>query len=189
MKDLIHPTAIIDSGSLIGKSTRVWHFSHIMSDCVIGEDCIIGQNVFVGQGVKLGDRVKVQNNVSVYAGVFCKNDVFIGPSVVFTNVMNPRSFINRKEEFKPTIIEQGASLGANATIICGIVIGQYAFIGAGSVVTANVPDYALVYGNPAKLKGWVSKNGHKLNFGDDQASCPETGEKYIIKNNVVKPVL
>jgi UDP-2-acetamido-3-amino-2,3-dideoxy-glucuronate N-acetyltransferase len=158
----VHPTAVIDEGSSIGKGTRVWHFSHIMEGSVVGENCTIGQNVVISPRAVLGNNVKVQNNVSVYTGVVCEDDVFLGPSCVFTNVINPRSFISRKEEFKPTLVKKGASIGANATIICGITIGEYAMIGAGSVITKNVPDYALVVGNPGKQIGRVDKEGNRI---------------------------
>ncbi|GHU69098.1 N-acetyltransferase [Bacteroidia bacterium] len=157
----IHPTAIIDTGAKIATGTKIWHFSHIMPEAEIGENCILGQNVFVASGAQLGNGVKVQNNVSIYAGVICEDDVFLGPSCVFTNVVNPRAFIERKKEFKPTLIKKGASIGANATILCGITIGEYAMIGAGSVVTKDVPPYALVVGNPAKQIGLVDREGNK----------------------------
>ncbi len=156
-----HPTTVIDSPSVIGKATKIWHFSHIMANCTIGERCVIGQNVFIAEGVTIGDGVKIQNNVSVYKGVVCEDDVFIGPSVVFTNVINPRAFIERKDEFQPTIIKKGASIGANATILCGHTLGEYCMIGAGSVVTSDVEPYALMVGNPARQVGWVDKNGEK----------------------------
>jgi UDP-2-acetamido-3-amino-2,3-dideoxy-glucuronate N-acetyltransferase len=178
----IHPTAIADAGAIIGSGTKVWHFSHLMPACIIGANCIIGQNVFIDNGVRLGNGVKVQNNVSVYNGVYIDDDVFIGPSVVFTNVINPRSFIERKHEFRQTHIEKGATVGANATIVCGLRIGAYAMIGAGAVVTKNVKPYALVYGNPARQQGWVSKAGNKLNFNEAlKATCPQTGERYFLK--------
>jgi len=157
-----HPTAVVDKGALIGKGTKIWHFSHIMSESVIGENCTIGQNVLVSPHAALGNNVKVQNNVSVYTGVVCEDDVFLGPSCVFTNVINPRSFISRKEEFRPTLVKKGATIGANATIICGITIGEYAMIGAGAVVTKDVPDYALIIGNPGKQTGWVDKEGNTV---------------------------
>jgi UDP-2-acetamido-3-amino-2,3-dideoxy-glucuronate N-acetyltransferase len=157
-----HPTAIIDDGAKIGQGTKIWHFSHIMPEAEIGENCIIGQNVFVASKVVLGNRVKVQNNVSIYAGVVCEDDVFLGPSCVFTNVINPRAFIERKNEFRPTLIKKGASIGANATILCGITIGEYAMIGAGSVATKNVPPYALVVGNPARIIGKVDMEGNRI---------------------------
>jgi len=157
-----HPTAVIDEEAIIGKGTKIWHFSHIMSGAIIGEDCIIGQNVFIAPQTILGNNVKVQNNVSVYTGVVCENDVFLGPSCVFTNVINPRSFISRKEEFRTTLVKKGATIGANATIICGVTIGEYALIGAGAVVTKDVPDYALVVGNPGRQTGWVDKEGNTI---------------------------
>ena len=159
----IHPTALADEGAVIGAGTKIWHFSHIMPEAVIGENCVIGQNVMIAPQVVLGNRVKVQNNVSVYTGVVCEDDVFLGPSCVFTNVINPRSFIERKNEFRPTLVKQGASIGANATILCGITIGEYAMIGAGSVVTKEVPPYALIVGNPGKQIGWVDKEGNRIN--------------------------
>ncbi|MDX1956004.1 MAG: acyltransferase [Chitinophagaceae bacterium] len=155
----VHPTAIVDEGAQIGKGTRIWHFCHLMPQTVLGEDCILGQNVFIDNNARIGDRVKVQNNVSIYNGVVVEDDVFLGPSVVFTNVINPRSFIERKSEFRPTIIRKGATIGANATILCGVEIGEYAMIGAGAVVTRNVLPYALVVGNPARQTGWVNKDG------------------------------
>lgn len=179
-----HETAIIDNGCEIGIGTKIWHFSHIMENCKIGKNCNIGQNVVISPKVIIGNNVKIQNNVSLYTGVICEDDVFLGPSCVFTNIINPRSFISRKEEFKQTIIKQGASIGANATIICGNTIGQYALIGAGAVVTKDIPNFAIVVGNPAKQIGWVSKAGHKLHFDENNlAFCPETNEKYILKND------
>ncbi len=181
-----HETAVIDDGCEIGKGTKIWHFSHIMSGCFIGEGCNIGQNVVISPSVKLGRNVKVQNNVSVYTGVICEDDVFLGPSMVFTNVINPRSHVNRKNEFMPTYIRKGASIGANATVICGNEIGEYALVGAGSVITKPVKPYALVVGNPAKQIGWVSENGHTLHFDNDNtAICPETGQVYQLKNGLV----
>lgn len=180
-----HETAIIDDGCSIGKGTKIWHFSHIMQDCVIGEDCNIGQNVVISPHVVLGRNIKIQNNVSVYTGVTCEDDVFLGPSMVFTNVVNPRSFISRKSEYKQTIIRKGASIGANATIVCGHEIGEYALIGAGSVITKDVKPYALMVGNPARQIGWVSKNGHRLTFENNKAACPETGEIYELQNNTI----
>ncbi len=178
-----HPTAIIDHGAEIGKRTKIWHFSHVMPTAKIGANCIIGQNVFIGANVTLGNRVKVQNNVSVYDGVFCEDDVFIGPSVVFTNVKRPRSAIDRKHQFAKTLIGRGASLGANSTIICGNEIGEYALIGAGSVITKAVPSYALIVGNPAVQIGWVSRSGCNLNFDETgTAICEETNEKYKLVN-------
>jgi UDP-2-acetamido-3-amino-2,3-dideoxy-glucuronate N-acetyltransferase len=183
----IHPSSVIDEGAKIGTGTRVWHFSHLMPGSIVGENCIIGQNVFIDRNVFVGNGVKIQNNVSVYNGVTIENDVFLGPSVVFTNVINPRSFIERKNEFKTTLVKQGATIGANATILCGIEIGNYAFIGAGSVVVKNVPDFALIVGNPAKQTGWVNKNGNKLEFDNSGiAICPDTGLKYKLTNHLVK---
>jgi UDP-2-acetamido-3-amino-2,3-dideoxy-glucuronate N-acetyltransferase len=184
-----HPSSIIDENCKIGDGTKIWHFSHIMSESVIGKGCNIGQNVVVSPGVILGDNVKVQNNVSIYTGVICEDDVFLGPSMVFTNVINPRSAITRKNEFRKTIVRKGASIGANATIICGNEIGQYAMIGAGSVITREVAAYALVYGNPARQHGWISEYGHKLKFDiEGIAVCPESGEKYMLFNNEVSKI-
>jgi UDP-2-acetamido-3-amino-2,3-dideoxy-glucuronate N-acetyltransferase len=181
-----HETAVIDLGCQIGKGTKIWHFSHIMSDCFIGENCNLGQNVVVSPAVVLGNNVKVQNNVSIYTGVICEDDVFLGPSMVFTNITNPRSSIVRKDQYVKTNVRKGATIGANATIVCGIEIGQYAFIGAGAVVTKDVLPYALVVGNPAKQIGWMSEYGHRLNFNkDNQAICPESKEKYVLLNNEV----
>lgn len=181
-----HETAVIDENCQIGSGTKIWHFSHIMSNCVIGNNCNIGQNVVISPQVVLGNNVKVQNNVSVYTGVICEDDVFLGPSMVFTNVINPRSSVNRKNEYKSTFVRKGATIGANATIVCGIEIGEYAFIGAGAVVTKSVKPFSLVVGNPARHIGWVSKNGHKLTFDKDGiAVCPETKEKYeLVGGNV-----
>jgi len=184
-----HPSAIIDENCEIGEGTKIWHFSHIMSESIIGKRCNIGQNVVVSPQVVLGDNVKVQNNVSIYTGVICEDDVFLGPSMVFTNVINPRSAIIRKDEYRKTIVRKGASIGANATVICGNEIGQYAMIGAGAVITKEVPAFALVYGNPARQNGWVSEYGHKLNFDKDGlATCPESGEKYALSNNEVRKI-
>lgn len=181
-----HPSSYIDQPCTIGNGTHIWHFCHIMQNCVVGENCNIGQNVMIGKGVTLGNNVKVQNNVSLYEGVSCEDDVFIGPSVVFTNVINPRSAVSRKYEFKQTIIKRGASIGANATIVCGITIGEFAFVGAGSVVTKSVAAYALAKGNPAKQTGWMSEHGSKLLFNEQGiAFCNETGEKYILKSGAV----
>ncbi len=181
-----HETAIIDSGCTIGNNTKIWHFTHIMPDCVIGESCNIGQNVVISPQVIIGNNVKIQNNVSVYTGVICEDDVFLGPSMVFTNVFNPRSAIARKNEYKKTLVRKGATIGANATIVCGITIGQYAFIGAGAVVTRNIPDFALVMGNPARQTGWMSEYGHKLRFNDEGwAICPESQQKYRLQNGSV----
>ncbi|MEJ0034127.1 MAG: acyltransferase [Bacteroidota bacterium] len=188
-KYFAHPTAVIDEGSKIGEGTKIWHFSHIMPDCVIGEDCNIGQNVVISPGVVLGRNVKVQNNVSIYTGVVCEDDVFLGPSMVFTNVINPRSAVNRKNQYVKTLVKRGASIGANATIVCGNDIGEFAFIGAGAVVTKEVPPYALVIGNPARQKGWISEYGHPLNFDKDGfAVCEESREKYSLNNGKVKKV-
>ena len=185
----VHPTAIIDENCEIGEGTKIWHFSHIMSGCKIGKRCNIGQNVVVSPQVILGENVKVQNNVSIYTGVICEDDVFLGPSMVFTNVINPRSAIIRKDEYRKTIVRKGASIGANATVVCGNEIGQYAMIGAGAVITKEVPAYALVYGNPARQNGWVSEYGHKLNFDNEGlAICPESGEKYSLLNNQVSKI-
>jgi UDP-2-acetamido-3-amino-2,3-dideoxy-glucuronate N-acetyltransferase len=177
-----HETAVVDAGCKIGKGTKIWHFTHIMSDCVIGEHCNLGQNVVVMPGVILGNNVKVQNNVSLYTGVICEEDVFLGPSMVFTNVINPRSAVNRKEQYKKTYVEKGATVGANATIVCGIKIGRFAFIGAGAVVTKDVLPYSLVVGNPARHVGWMSEYGHRLNFNDKGiAECPENRDKYKLE--------
>ncbi len=182
----VHPSAIVDEGCKIGKGTKIWHFSHIMPNCEIGENCNIGQNVVVSPQVILGNNVKVQNNVSIYTGVICEDDVFLGPSMVFTNVINPRSAVNRRDQYLKTTVKRGASIGANATIVCGHDIGAFAFIGAGAVVTKNVPDYALVIGNPARQTGWMSEYGHKLKFDAvGIAVCPESNEKYQLKNNLV----
>jgi UDP-2-acetamido-3-amino-2,3-dideoxy-glucuronate N-acetyltransferase len=184
----IHPSAIADKGSTIGNNTYIWHFSHIMPGAVIGTNCIIGQNVFIGNGVLIGDGVKIQNNVSLYNGVSIEDDVFIGPSAVFTNVINPRSFVERKNEFKKTLICRGASIGANATIICGVQIGKFSMIGAGSVATKSFPDYSLAYGNPAVRHGWVSKKGYSLVFNDmGEAICKGTGEPYFLYRDNVQP--
>jgi UDP-2-acetamido-3-amino-2,3-dideoxy-glucuronate N-acetyltransferase len=186
MEYFAHETAVIDIGCQIGQGTKIWHFSHIMSNCTIGEKCNIGQNVVVSPDVVLGNNVKVQNNVSIYTGVICENDVFLGPSMVFTNVINPRSAIIRKDEYKKTLVKKGASIGANATIVCGNDIGKYAMIGAGAVVTKDVPDFALLVGNPARQLGWVSIYGHRLNFNDqNEATCPESGQRYTLNNNQV----
>ncbi len=184
MNPFIHPTAIIDPDCQIGDGTKIWHFSHLMSHCKIGKNCNLGQNVFVAEGVTIGDHVKVQNNVSIYAGVEVEDDVFLGPSMVFTNVLNPRSFIERKSEFKKTLVRKGATIGANATIVCGNSIGRYALVGAGAVVTKPVPDYALMVGNPAVQIGWVSEYGHTLTFDEQgRAVCPESGQQYRLEQN------
>ena len=185
-KYFAHETAVIDDDCEIGEGTKIWHFSHIMSNCKIGERCNIGQNVVVSPDVVLGKNVKVQNNVSIYTGVICEDDVFLGPSMVFTNVTNPRSAVNRRGQYETTIVKKGASIGANATIVCGHNIGKFAFIGAGAVVTKEVKDYALVVGNPAKQIGWMSEYGHRLNFNEEGiAVCPESNEKYKLENNCV----
>jgi len=184
-----HETAVIDDGCKIGKGTKIWHFSHIMTGSEIGENCNIGQNVVISPGVKLGCNVKVQNNVSIYTGVTCEDDVFLGPSVVFTNVINPRSAINRKNQYGSTSVEKGASIGANATIVCGIKIGKYSFVGAGAVVTKDVKPFALVVGNPARHTGWMSEYGHKLIFNSDGiATCSESGDRYRLENNEVSRI-
>jgi UDP-2-acetamido-3-amino-2,3-dideoxy-glucuronate N-acetyltransferase len=185
-----HETAVIDEGCKIGKGTKIWHFSHIMAGSEIGENCNVGQNVVVSPGVRLGNNVKVQNNVSIYTGVICDDDVFLGPSMVFTNVINPRSAIIRKDQYLETIVERGASIGANSTIVCGNTIGRYAFIGAGAVVTKHVKPYALVVGNPARQTGWISEFGHKLIFDSyGFAFCPESRERYLLENGVVSKII
>jgi UDP-2-acetamido-3-amino-2,3-dideoxy-glucuronate N-acetyltransferase len=184
-----HPTSVIDDGSEISAGTKIWHFSHVMSGCVIGENCNIGQNVVISPGVVLGVNVKIQNNVSVYTGVICEDDVFLGPSMVFTNVINPRSAINRRGEYSRTLVRKGASIGANATVVCGNNIGSFALVGAGAVITKDVADYALVVGNPAKQIGWVSEYGHRLNFdADGIALCIESGQTYSLIENEVKRI-
>ena len=184
-----HETAVIDDGCVIGEGTKIWHFSHVMPNCTIGKKCNIGQNVVVSPDVILGNNVKVQNNVSIYTGVICEDDVFLGPSMVFTNVINPRSAVIRKDEYKKTIVKKGASIGANSTIICGNNIGEFALIGAGAVVTKEVLPYALVVGNPSKQIGWISEYGHRLNFDDTNiAICPESNEKYKLHNNMVTKI-
>lgn len=186
MKYKAHPSAVIDEGCKIGAGTSIWHFSHIMTNCIIGENCNIGQNVVVSPGVILGNNVKIQNNVSVYTGVTCEDDVFLGPSCVFTNITNPRSAVNRRGQYVKTHVGKGASIGANATIICGHSIGRYALIGAGAVLTKNVPDYALVVGNPARQIGWVSAYGHRLTFNEQgRAICKESQEVYQLINEKV----
>lgn len=184
-----HELAIIDEGCTIGNGTKIWHFSHVMPDCIIGERCNIGQNVVVSPGVKLGNNVKIQNNVSLYTGVECEDDVFLGPSMVFTNVINPRSAVNRRDQYSKTVVRKGASIGANATIVCGHDIGEYAFIGAGAVVTKTVPAFALVVGNPARQLGWMSEFGHRLEFNSEGiATCPESNDQYQLENNNVKKI-
>jgi UDP-2-acetamido-3-amino-2,3-dideoxy-glucuronate N-acetyltransferase len=181
-----HPTAVIDEGATIGEGTRIWHFSHIMPGAVIGEKCNLGQNVVVSPDVVLGRNVKVQNNVSIYTGVICEDDVFLGPSMVFTNVINPRSAIVRKNEYRQTLVKKGASIGANATVVCGNTIGEYALIGAGAVITKPVKPYALVVGNPARQLGWVSEYGHRLEFDiNNIAVCPESGQQYLLQDNQI----
>lgn len=188
MSAFIHPTAIIDDGAQIGEGTRIWHFSHLMATCRVGERCNIGQNVYIDNNVTIGNGVKIQNNVSVYNGVIIEDDVFLGPSAVFTNVINPRSFIERKSEFKETLVRKGATIGANATILCGVEIGSYAMIGAAAVVVKNVLPYALMIGNPARQIGWVSEAGLTLDFDPDGiASCPESGKRFQLKNGWVLP--
>lgn len=182
-----HPTAIIDAGAQIGPDSKIWHFCHVMPEARIGSRCSLGQNVFVGNAVVLGDGVKVQNNVSIYSGVICEDDVFLGPSMVFTNVINPRSGVNRRGEYQTTYVEKGVTIGANATIVCGIRLGRYAFIGAGSVVTKDVPPYALMVGNPARQTGWMSEWGHRLQFDNaGQAICAESGETYRLEDGQVQ---
>ena len=182
-----HETAVVDDGCDIGKGVKIWHFTHVMSNCVIGENCNIGQNVVVSPGVILGKNVKVQNNVSLYTGVVCEDDVFLGPSMVFTNISNPRSAVIRRDKYEKTLVKKGATIGANATIVCGHTIGAFAFIGAGAVVTRDVPDYALLVGNPARQTGWMSSYGHRLDFDEKGiAVCPESKEVYKIENGVVR---
>lgn len=182
-----HETAIIDEGADIGSGTKIWHFSHVMAKTVLGKNCNLGQNVFVADDVTLGDNVKVQNNVSIYSGVVCEDDVFLGPSMVFTNIKNPRSAVVRKGEYSKTLVKQGASIGANATIVCGNDVGRFAFIAAGAVVTTNVPDYALMIGAPARQQGWMSEFGHRLEFNENgEAVCPESQEKYLLSDNSVE---
>lgn len=184
-----HDTAVIDEGCEIGENTKIWHFSHIMPRCIIGKNCNIGQNVVVSPDVVLGNNVKVQNNVSIYSGVICEDDVFLGPSMVFTNVTNPRSAVNRRDQYSRTVVRKGATIGANATIVCGNDIGEYAFIGAGSVVTKTVDAYALVVGNPARQKGWMSEYGHRLSFDEKgKAQCPESKDWYELKDQKVQKI-
>lgn len=181
----VHESSIVDEGAAVGEGTKIWHYSHVMSGANIGQRCVLGQNVYIGNKGVLGNGVKVQNNVSIYDDVICEDDVFLGPSCVLTNVINPRSFVERKDEYKRTLIKRGASVGANATIVCGVTIGEYAFIGAGAVVTRDVAPYSLVYGTPATHQAWVSKNGHRL--GED-LRCPETGERYQLVDGTIAPV-
>lgn len=184
-----HETAVLDEGCEIGEGTKIWHFTHIMPNCKIGKNCNMGQNVVISPQVVLGNNVKVQNNVSIYTGVICEDDVFLGPSMVFTNITNPRSAVVRRDQYETTLIKKGASIGANATILCGHTIGRYAFIGAGAVVTKDVADYALVMGNPARHAGWMSEYGHRLSFDDHgYAACPESGEKYKLVDQTVTKI-
>jgi len=187
-KYFAHETAVIDKDCIIGEETKIWHFSHIMSNCIIGKKCNLGQNVVISPDVILGKNVKIQNNVSVYTGVICEDDVFLGPSMVFTNITNPRSSVNRRSKYIKTLVKKGATIGANATILCGNTIGSYSLIGAGSVVTKDIPDYALVVGNPSRQIGWVSEYGNKLNFDSNgEATCSESKQKYKLNdNNVIK---
>ena len=185
----VHESSFVDDGCEIGAGVKIWHFSHLMSGCKVGNNCNIGQNVVISSKVVLGNNVKVQNNVSIYEGVVCEDDVFLGPSMVFTNVINPRSAIPRKHEYKSTIVKKGASIGANATIVCGNNIGEYALVGAGAVITKQVPAYALIMGNPGKQKGWVSEYGHTLLFDErNHAVCKESGQKYLLENGIVKRI-
>ncbi|MEP7236278.1 MAG: DapH/DapD/GlmU-related protein [Ferruginibacter sp.] len=189
MSYYVHPSSVIDDNCQIGEGTKIWHFSHVMSGAIIGKNCNLGQNVVVSPQVILGNNVRVQNNVSIYEGVICEDDVFLGPSAVLTNVINPRSAISRKAEFKTTMIKKGASIGANATIVCGNTIGEYAFIGAGAVVTKDVPAYALIVGNPGRQTGWMSEYGHKLKFNENNiAVCEESGEQYLLDNNLLRRI-
>lgn len=185
MSYFVHESAIVDEGAIIGDGTKIWHFSHIMPDCEIGNKCNIGQNVVISPGVKLGQNVKIQNNVSIYTGVECEDDVFLGPSCVFTNITNPRSAVIRRDQYVRTVLRKGCSIGANATIVCGNELGAYALIGAGAVITKDVPAYALIVGNPGRQIGWVSEYGHRLKFEEGVATCPESGEKYELVNGQV----
>jgi UDP-2-acetamido-3-amino-2,3-dideoxy-glucuronate N-acetyltransferase len=185
----LHPSSIVDEGAEIGANTKIWHFCHVSAPCRIGPDCNLGQNVFIARGVEIGRNVKIQNNVSVYEGVVLEDDVFCGPSMVFTNVMNPRSFVSRKTEYRTTRVKRGASIGANATVVCGVTIGEYAFIGAGSVVTHDVPDYALAYGSPARPRGWMCKCGEKLELGGKTSrACSRCGAAYELEGDALRPV-
>ena len=185
----VHETALVDEGCQIAPGVKIWHFCHIMPECIIGENCNIGQNAMIAPKVVLGKNVKVQNNVSIYTGVECEDDVFLGPSMVFTNVVNPRSALNRKDQFQKTLVKKGATIGANATILCGCDIGRYAFVGAGAVVTKSVPDYALVVGNPARQTGWMSEYGHRLHFDETgRGVCPESKEQYLLEQNKVRKI-
>ena len=185
----VHESAIIEKGCQIGKGSKIWHFSHLMPRCELGQNCIVGQNVFIASDVLIGNNCKIQNNVSIYTGVICEDDVFLGPSMVFTNVSNPRSAVIRRDKYEKTLVRKGASIGANATVVCGNTIGQHAFIGAGAVVTKDVPAYALVVGNPARQLGWISEFGHRLEFGaSNKAKCPESGDLYELNNKGVQKV-
>lgn len=187
MSTFIHPTAIIDPGAMIGEGTKIWHFSHVMEGAVIGDACSIGQNVFIASGVQLGRGCKVQNNVSLYEGLICEDEVFLGPSCVFTNIRNPRSAVVRKGQYQTTLLRRGVTIGANATLVCGIELGEYAFVGAGAVVTQTVAPYALVVGTPARQIGWMSRHGHRLHFNQDGiAQCPESGERYVLNEGRVR---
>lgn len=186
-KAFIHESAYVDDGAEVGAGTKIWHFSHLMSKARVGAECTLGQNVFIADNVVIGNRTKIQNNVSVYEGVVCEEEVFLGPAMVFTNVINPRSAVERKEEFRKTVVKKGATIGANATILCGITIGRYSMIGAGAVVTKDVPDYALVVGNPARPAGWMSREGYRLEFDEkNEATCPGTGERYELEDGKVE---
>jgi UDP-2-acetamido-3-amino-2,3-dideoxy-glucuronate N-acetyltransferase len=193
MDYFVHESSYVDDGAKIGAGTKIWHFCHVMENAQIGERCILGQNVNVAGGVTIGHNVKIQNNVSLYTGVIVEDDAFLGPSMVFTNVVNPRSHVNRKNEYQTTLVKRGASIGANATIICGVTLGRYSFVGAGSVITRDVPDYALVYGSPARVQGWMCQCGTRLDFGplDDQehATCRQCGDQYVKHGQVVEPVV
>ncbi|MCS6981417.1 MAG: N-acetyltransferase [Flavobacteriales bacterium] len=188
-KYFVHESSYVDEGAVIGEGTKIWHFCHIMAPCQIGERCNIGQNVVISPHVRLGNNVKIQNNVSVYTGVICEDDVFLGPSMVFTNVINPRSAINRRNEYQTTLVKKGATIGANATIVCGVTLGEFCFVGAGAVVTRDVKPYELVYGNPARHAGWMSAYGHRLHFDENgEARCPESGQRYKLENGQVRPL-
>jgi UDP-2-acetamido-3-amino-2,3-dideoxy-glucuronate N-acetyltransferase len=183
----VHESSYIDEGAQIGDNTKIWHFCHIMPGASIGRDCSIGQNVQVASGVTIGSNVKIQNNVSLYTGVVIEDDVFLGPSMVFTNVINPRSHVSRKHEYRPTLVQRGASIGANVTVVCGVTLGRYCFVGAGAVVTRNVPDYALVYGSPARRHGWICQCGAALTFENKSAACQDCGDTYLLEDNRVLP--